>query len=52
MLLMKTIYVVMVPEDSEAKQDLWPVLHPCKYSKHEYYNANYLNNVGSLNTTV
>ncbi|KAL5078917.1 hypothetical protein RYX36_007338 [Vicia faba] len=37
-------YVVMVPKDSDAKQDLWLDLHPDKYSKPEYYNA-YLNGV-------
>ncbi|XP_058775856.1 receptor-like protein kinase FERONIA [Vicia villosa] len=37
-------YVVMVPEDSDAKQDLWLDLHPDKYSKPLYYSA-YLNGV-------
>jgi len=42
MMLIKTIYVFMVPEDSEPKQDRGLALHPYKYSKHEYYNDNYL----------
>ncbi|KAL5078915.1 hypothetical protein RYX36_007336, partial [Vicia faba] len=37
-------YVVLVPKDSDAKEDLWLDLHPDKYSKAEYYNA-YLNGV-------
>ncbi|MCI69165.1 receptor-like protein kinase feronia, partial [Trifolium medium] len=37
-------FIVMVPKDSDAKQDLWLDLHPYKYSKPEYYNA-YLNGV-------
>ncbi|KAK2396060.1 receptor protein kinase FERONIA [Trifolium repens] len=37
-------FVVMVPKDSDAKQDLWLDLHPYKYAKPLYYNC-YLNGV-------
>ncbi|XP_057448065.1 receptor-like protein kinase FERONIA [Lotus japonicus] len=37
-------YVVTVPQDNEANQDLWLDLHPYKYSKPMYYNA-FLNGV-------
>ncbi|GAU34417.1 hypothetical protein TSUD_217570 [Trifolium subterraneum] len=37
-------FIVMVPKDSDAKQDLWLDLHPYKYAKPLYYNS-YLNGV-------
>ncbi|AES97207.1 putative protein kinase RLK-Pelle-CrRLK1L-1 family [Medicago truncatula] len=37
-------YVVLVPNDSDSKQDLWLDLHPCEYSKPHFYDT-YLNGV-------
>ncbi|AES97210.1 feronia receptor-like kinase [Medicago truncatula] len=37
-------YVVLVPKDSDAKQDLWLDLHPYKYSKPQFYRS-FLNGV-------